>query len=286
MFAVLISTYNVKNLFLTGEGPTKPAAEVRPLLRMIDQVAAQVMVLQEVGSRETLVQLNSQLAQPYPHLALLPGNSRRSIHIALLSRFSMRVLSHRSHRLTDAAGKILSFYPDAAAAATKQPQDLVFARDLVQVEIALSGQTRPLTLFCVHLKSRMNSGWQCLAASDMREAECRAMANMVSEYQKTWPQARYLILGDFNDLLSSEALAPLAALSMHDPLGEQLRRSGRNPSTYWSRRRTRIDHILVSQSVLPHVRPDSAKIHVSQMARAASDHYPVSLELESFQGCV
>jgi endonuclease/exonuclease/phosphatase family metal-dependent hydrolase len=274
--AVLISTYNVKNLFLCGEGPTKPHKEVRPLARMIDQVGADVMVLQEVGSLRSLQQLNQQLARPYEYADLVPGNSNRSIHIAVLSRLPMVLKSHKDHGLKGHSGEALEFYPDTAAATVQRSAPLAFARDVVRVDIRTA--TWPaVSLFALHLKSRTNAPWQILAADDMRQAECRALVNIVNAYVRAHPDACVAVLGDFNDRMSSDALAPLKVLNLSDPLGAKLRLSGRNPSTYWPKRRMRIDHILVNQRMLSLVEPDSPQIHVSQMARTASDHYPVSL---------
>ncbi len=247
---------------------------------MIDQVAADIMVLQEVGSLQTLTELNARLKQPYEHSALVEGNSNRSIHIGVLARAPLRLTSHRDHVLKNAKGEVLSFYADAKSAQLKQASDLVFFRDLVQVEV-LSRRHAPLTLFCVHLKSRTNQAWQSLGADEIRAAECRAVAEIVASFQQHHPQAHLCVLGDFNDRITSEALTPLALLSLHDPLGDLLKRSGRNPSTYWPKRRMRIDHILLSASLLPLLVADSPQIHVSQIARTASDHYPVSITLSA-----
>lgn len=87
------------------------------------------------------------------------------------------------------------------------------------------------------------------------------------------------MLGDLNDLLSSDALQPLRELPLQDVVGVQLRRAGRNPSTYWPKRRMRIDHILLDATLVARLVPDSAIIHANNMARTASDHYPVSVTL-------
>ena len=275
---MLISTYNVRNLFLAGEGPAKPEKALRPLARMIDQVGADVMVLQEVGSQASLQRLNARLAQPYPVVESLPGNSNRSIHLGLLSRLQVSLSSHHDTVLTDAEGEPLHFFHDESQARLGQVSPLRFQRDLLLAEIeVLTGVS--LALFCVHLKSRTNQSWQEQGADIMRAAECRAIRDIIGCYREQHPDARVLIIGDFNDRISSDALAPLQALGFADPLGDVLRKSGRNPSTYWPKRRMRIDHILVSPNTASLVVPGSPTIHVSNMARTASDHYPVSLAL-------
>lgn len=277
---IRIASYNLHNLFLAGEGPVKPAKQVRPLARMIEQVDADVLVVQEAGSTASLEALNQRLAQPYPVCEVVPGNSNRSIHLGVLARVPVRLKSHRDVQLLDQQGRPLEYYADDAAAAARRTSPLGFFRDLLRVELD-AGAGRPLALFGVHLKSRTNQPWQLHAADVMRQAECRAICTLIGAYRRRHADALIALLGDFNDLLSSAALAPLKSLGLHDPLGEQLRRAGRNPATYWPKRRMRIDHILVSAELRRWALPDGAVIHISHMARTASDHYPVSLMLDS-----
>lgn len=245
---------------------------------MIDQVGADVMAVQEVGSAASLASLNARLANPYPFCEVLVGNSNRSIHLGLLARQPFALTTHQDLVLRDTAGTPLQYFRCEGDAKTAQPSPLGFQRDLLLAETQLNARLR-LALFCVHLKSRTNQTWQMLAADTMRAAECRAMQAVVMKYRQTHPATLVCLLGDFNDRWSSEALLALHPLEFADPLGAVLRRSGRNPSTYWPKRRMRIDHILVAENTLPRVLPDSPMIHVSGMARTASDHYPVSIGL-------
>ena len=278
MLAVRIATYNLKNLFLAGEGPAKAAAEMRPLVRMLAQVDADVMVLQEVGSLASLTELNQRLAQPYAHSGLLPGNTDRSIHLAVLSRYPLRLVSHRHSVLLDEQQRPLQEYPSEQAALDGALAPLRFARDLLRIDV--QGLAYPLSLFAVHLKSRTNRPWRALAADEVRAAESRMVSELVTRFRKDHPEALVFLCGDFNHRLTSDALAPIAALGLCDPLGALLKVSGRNPSTYWPKRRMRIDHILVCESGAARIVPDSAQIHANRMAQTASDHYPVSVELD------
>ena len=63
--AVRLATYNLKNLFLHDEGFEKPTHETRPLAKMIDQVAADLMVVQEAGSQRSLETLNARLEKEH-----------------------------------------------------------------------------------------------------------------------------------------------------------------------------------------------------------------------------
>jgi len=286
--AVRIATYNLQNLFLDGEGaldaslpvegPLAPAKRVRPMARMISQVAADVMLVQEVGSQRSLDLLNDQLLQPYAHCEVLPGNSTRSIHLGVLSRYPIKLKSYRHLRLSDEHGTPLQFYPSAEHAAARDAQPIGFFRDLLQIEIQ-PGLLPQLALFGVHLKSKTNPSWQLHGAGVYRAAEVRALCQVVEQYRAQQPVSGIGVLGDLNDLLSSDALQPLRELPLQDVVGAQLRRAGRNPSTYWPKRRMRIDHILLDDNLAAQLVPDSAVIHANNMARTASDHYPVSVTL-------
>lgn len=275
---VLIATYNVKNLFLCGEGAAKPSAELRPLLRMLAQVNADLVVLQEIGSLASLQALNAQLAHPYAQVQLRPGNSDRSIHLGVLSRYPVELTSHRETRLYDEQGAVLQDFANAHAAAAGHLTEQKFCRDLLRIDV--HGLPVSLSVFAVHLKSRTNRPWRVLPADTLRAAECRALRDVMQAFMRSHPATLVALCGDFNDQLSSPALQPLTSLGLADPLGEMLQRSGRNPSTYWPKRRMRIDHILVNGPMLTHVVVDSPQIHANRMAQTASDHFPVSLALD------
>jgi endonuclease/exonuclease/phosphatase family metal-dependent hydrolase len=277
---VRIATYNLQNLFLAGEGPLTPQKRLRPLVRMIDQVAADLMVVQEVGSQASLQAVNAQLARPYPHCHVVPGNSVRNIHLGVLSRQPVNLSSHRSVQLSDQNDQPLAFYANQEQASLQQPVNTGFFRDVLLIETQLLDQC-PLALFGLHLKSRTNQPWQLHSAQTYRLAECQALQKIVMAYANANPQRGLGLLGDFNDLLSSDALQPLQKLPLIDVIGVQLRQSGRNPSTYWPRRRMRIDHILLDQRLSGAMVDGSAVIHASNMAQSASDHYPVSLQLKA-----
>ena len=69
------------------------------------------------------------------------------------------------------------------------------------------------------------------------------------------------------------------ALPLSDPMGEKLAATGRNPSTYWPKRRMRLDFLLLSAAAEGLYVADSARIHTGARAKRASDHYPVSVDL-------
>ncbi len=245
---------------------------------MLAQVQVDVWLLQEVGSLASLQALNAELARPFPHCGLVSGNSDRSIHLAVLSRYPITLHSHKEVLLLDANHQPLQDFSSEKAALDRQLTTVGFSRDLLRVDVA--GLSTALSLFAVHLKSRTNKAWRALSADTLREAECAMACRIIADFQQQQPDTLIGLCGDFNDRLSSPALASLDSLALVDPLGEMLRRNGRNPSTYWPKRRMRIDHILLCCRAAALVKEDSPTIHASRMAQTASDHYPVSLALK------
>jgi endonuclease/exonuclease/phosphatase family metal-dependent hydrolase len=283
---VRFSTYNVRNLFLSPQGghpEEKPGKELKALIGTIDKVGADVLCLQEVGSRYALEQLNNALRSPYPHLELLPGNSAREIHLGMLSRYSFSATTHRDHGLAAADGAPMHEYLTEDDAAAQRLCPLRFQRDVLLAELTIEG-AGCVAVFNVHLKSRTNAPWRHHGADDVRAAEARELATIVGKYMATHAERPVLLLGDFNDTKHSPALAAIVDLGLADPLGEQLETANANPSTYWPKRRMRIDFILASAAAQQRMVPGSGAIHASQMAARASDHYPVSVDFRFAAG--
>ncbi len=268
-----IATYNVQNLFLHGEGEPKPEQAVRPLVRMVDQVQADVLLLQEVGSAASLRSLNERLRQPYAHIRLLAGNSDRSIHLALLSRLRFTAHHHREVVLRDEEEGILTDFASLDDAEQQRRTPLRVQRDIPLVEFD------DFALFGVHLKSRTNNAWRALSAETIRRAECQLLAQLATNFLETNPGKMVLAAGDFNDNPSARALGSLADVFV-DPMAARLKRAGKQPTTYWPKRRMRMDRILIDRRHAECAIADSASIHANRMAETASDHYPVSLQIE------
>ena len=266
-----LATYNVCNLFLAGEGLTKPGKALRPLRKMVGNVGADVWLLQEVGSLQTLQIFNESLEDPFPELALLPGNSDRSIHLGVLSRVPVTVTSHHQTLLVDEEGEPLLGYMSQQAAQAGKMSELKVLRDFLEVDLGW------MKLYGVHLKSQAQSNWQTLDAEILRRAEVRALVHLLQARVGTSP---YAVLGDFNDVAEADVFDALDALELSDLHAELFTRLGRRPSTYWPKRRARLDRILLCQQTRAMADPGSALIHAGGMGRQASDHFPVSIDLD------
>jgi endonuclease/exonuclease/phosphatase family metal-dependent hydrolase len=236
------------------------------------KVDADLVAFQEVGSHAALGAVNDLLTHPYPHLAVVPGNSTRGIQLAFASRMPVEVSSHADRILPGRDGKPVSDYPNAAAAGRREAVELRLQRDLLRGDVNCNGVD--LSVFNVHLKSPNQPRWCRLTAAELRAAECRLIASIVRDFQTQQPQRPVLLLGDFNDQWPSQALAEL------NPAGLE-RIEYQDPDkvgTFWPAGLT-IDHVLVNPAAARILVPDSAVIHDTASLRRGSDHCAVSVDL-------
>lgn len=259
--------------------PAKPQRELRALARTLDRVEADLVALQEVGSQRALEDLNSLLKRPFEHLALAPSNSIRGIHVGFLARSPFELDCRLHPILTDGDGSPLS------ELATANSAELTPLRIQRSIAIARLKPANAPTLHClgVHLKSPGRRPWHTLSPLTIRLAECRLLAEVIDDLKQTHPDSPLVILGDFNDAPTSAAFAPLEELTsgvLFDPLLRELVPANPRLTTYWPKRRTRVDRILLDQEAAAHYQRGSMRIWTGNTAEVASDHFPVSLDLD------
>jgi predicted extracellular nuclease len=187
----------------TFRGRLVEQKEPRDTLRLAERIRRldlDVLAVQEVENVDTLRQFNTdQLASLYPHVALIEGNDVRFIDVAILSKAPLGAIT--SHQTW--------IHPD-------RPGERVFSRDLLEVELFDARRRRRLlTLYVTHLKSKFVAwptdpvvGARENDALRLRQAE--STAAIVARRQRT--DARYVILGDMNDVAGASTLAPLVEI--------------------------------------------------------------------------
>ena len=269
-----IATYNIENYVvanrMTGEGYRKeypkPEAEKRALRAVIRALHADVLMLQEMGPRPYLDELQRDLRAEgleYPFVALAEA-ADADRHIAVLSRRPLTGV--KTH--TDLEFKYFSTTETVK-------------RGLLEATIATSGGD--LTLFGVHLKSRLTDRDDDPLSAIRRTAEATAVRDRVLRRFPDPATARFVILGDCNDVKVSKPLDRLRArgktaiaelLPAADSRGEVWTHLYRHDETY-----SRLDHILASPGLKAAVRGGAATIFDSEETRLASDHRPVMVTL-------
>lgn len=265
-----IATYNVLNLFdehddpyRADEGtPTKAREELERLAQTIRNVNADVIALQEVESRAYLERfVDVFLADDgYRHVVHLESNDQRGIDNAVLSRLPVgNVTSQRHRRFLDESGTRRSFN-----------------RDLLQVEVLPQSGT-PIELWVVHLKS--NSGGREFA-EPIRLAEVQEIRRLYDARMQREPEARILVLGDFNDTIDSQALTTLMGSKQHALQSFVAEVHGNDAITYNKEpHRSMIDFILASPAAVSSYRPGTYRIVPGTVTSSGSDHNPVLLEI-------
>jgi len=264
---VRIATYNVLNLFDDQDDPyhadettpAKPRAELEHLAKSIRALDADVVALEEVENRGYLQRFVQALLPDmgYRDIVLLEGNDLRGIDVCLLSRLPVgTVCSHRHLRF---AG------PDGV--------ERRFSRDLLAATILPPGG-KAFEMWVVHLKS--NSGGREYS-EPIRLAEVGEVRKLLDQALTVDPQARILLLGDFNDTWSSKTLQTVvgsgatALWSVASELGEK------KPDTYnQGEFHSMIDFILCTPAMAKTYVKGSCRVIPGSPKSTGSDHNPVT----------
>ncbi|GAB1489112.1 endonuclease/exonuclease/phosphatase family protein [Opitutaceae bacterium] len=269
-----IATYNVENYTLADRmtpagyrpGYPKPEAAKAALRSVLRAMDADLVVLQEMGGRAFLDELRRDLAREgvsYPHAEILEVSDEPR-HVAVLSRRPFtRVRAHTDLR-----------FPYAGA---MEP----VKRGLLEVAVTFAG--RELTVFGLHLKSRMTERKDDPASAARRAGEAETIRDRIQSLYLDLASANFVVAGDFNDGPASRALraflvrgtTAVTLVSAKDGRGEAWTHRYRAEDAY-----TRVDHLLVSRGLMSAVPEAGAKIMEGADVAAASDHRPVVLTLE------
>jgi endonuclease/exonuclease/phosphatase family metal-dependent hydrolase len=167
---------------------------------------ADVLCLQEVDGLEALRwfhdrYLRRALDEPYEHFALLEGNDRRGIDVAVASRrgLPIRVMSNATLTYRD-----LDLFDDDLRRWGVTADDRIFKRDALEVEVETARGV--LTLWICHFKSMTEGRDKTMA---VRRAEARAVRRLVeAKFGGRTATANWVILGDFNDHRDRIRLVP------------------------------------------------------------------------------
>lgn len=267
---LVVATYNVRNYTsadrLTPEGfrpdYPKPEAEKAALRQAIKAMGADVVALQEMGGPGYLAELRRDLAAEgadYPYgQAMLAADENRGL--AVLSRVPLGAITLHRDLLARRRG-----------AEEAEP----VRRGLLQVEVPRSAGS--ISLFVLHLKSRLAVDKEDPRAEDQRVAEAQAVRDRVLRVFPEPAQARFLILGDFNDLPGSRALEAMesrgklkvaAWVNAVDSRGHAWTHAYARQGLY-----SRFDHVFVAEGWRHAI--TRAWIEDSEATALASDHRPV-----------
>ena len=178
-----------------GKDPAK-RKQIADRLKALD---LDVVAVQEVEDIDTLKRFNTDdLGSLYPHVVLIEGNDPRMIDVGVLSKRPIGAVTSWQH--------VPDPQPDEA-------DELLFSRDLLQVEILKSGGDRLLTLFVNHLKSQFvpfNKDPVVEKAKNDKRRRRQAEGAVKIIARTMRPNSRFAVLGDMNDVPDAPTLQPLA----------------------------------------------------------------------------
>jgi endonuclease/exonuclease/phosphatase family metal-dependent hydrolase len=190
------STYRIRT-FLGKLVRAKDPEDTQKIADRIDQMDVDVLGVQEVENIDILRTFNrGLLGGRYPFQVLIEGNDPRFIDVGLLSKLPI--------------GAITSFQ---AAVHPDDPENTVFGRDLLEVEIWNADRSQLLfTVYNNHLKSHFVPFDQdpiagAEAANERRQRQAEMVKRIVKA--RTRPDSPYVILGDMNDPPDSPFLQSL-----------------------------------------------------------------------------
>jgi endonuclease/exonuclease/phosphatase family metal-dependent hydrolase len=172
---------------------------------------ADIVCLQEVDNLEALNAfeygyLYKMVGKGYRHKYLTSGNDMRGIDVAAMMRDEtahgdpiefVRMTSHAHVTFAE-----YELYDDDVRRLGVQPQERVFRRDCLEIDLRVGG--RPVTLYCLHLKSMggpRDGVPGRLHTLPIRRAELRAVRRIIEDRfgAAGASRKRWIVCGDFND---------------------------------------------------------------------------------------
>lgn len=269
-----IASYNVENYVASNrvtsagyrEDYPKPEKAKDALRRVIRRINADVLVLEEMGPQSYLDELQRDLKSegldyPYSYLAEAADEVR---HVALLSREPFVTVT--VHRDLD-----FKYF---------ETREIV-KRGLLEAVIAT--EAGDVTLWGVHLKSRYTDRKDDPDSVKRRGGESTAIRNRILERFPQPAKARFLIMGDFNDVKRSAAVRYMKKrgslvisrlLPAVDSRGDHWTYHYERTDTY-----SRVDHALVSPGLFAAVKDGVVRIEDGAEVEDASDHRPLVVTL-------
>lgn len=186
-----VATYNVENYLdqPTGSRHFVKSPEAKAKVReSIEAIRPDVIALEEMGTTNALLELRASLkveGQDFPFWDYVQG-SDTNIHVAVLSKFP--IVARRPHTND-------LFLLDG--------RQFRVERGFAEVDIRVTPYFT-FTLIAAHLKSQLASA----VADEVEErlAEAKCLRAIIDEHFANNPNARLIVLGDFNDVKDSDAI--------------------------------------------------------------------------------
>ncbi len=242
----------------------------------------------------------------YDFRRVLPGNDRRGINVAVMSRRDVSIRSHADLTYSFLHDQHLDW--ENLARVGEEPDKKIFRRDCLEIDAFVDGA--PLTIYVCHLKSReayTPKGDPGQETRPVRQAETMALRRIIERrFGHGVRTANWMICGDLNDFyeidgepVHDHALSPL--LDGGFAINPMERRP---PQDRWTHYHTatdahvQLDYILLSPALaaanpnaIPEIVRKGQAYRVPRLTGTdryprigwdrpkASDHCPVAIEV-------
>jgi endonuclease/exonuclease/phosphatase family metal-dependent hydrolase len=272
-----IATYNVENYL---DQPTESRhfvksdeakTKVRECIRAINP---DVLALEEMGSTNALLELRASLKADgcdFPYWDHVTGFDT-NIHVAVLSKFP-----------------IVARHPHTNDSFLLDGRRFRVSRGFAELEIQ-ADKKFTFTLIAAHLKSRRPS--PDADEAELRLQEATILRGIVDEHFKADPEAKLVVLGDFNDVKSSASTKAVIGRGKFKLLdtrpAERNGDTAPNPVARYEPRNVvwthyygledsyaRLDYILLSPALKPNWLASETFIPVIPNWGVGSDHRPI-----------
>ena len=268
--------------FTTSLYGNKELSKVLDITRAVQDVNPDILMLVEVGGRESLVNFNKYFLNQKYSVYHAPSNSDRGIDVGYLVKKSLpyefRLKAFTKIKLTN----------------RKMP-----ARGFFRLEMLDNQQTK-LAIILTHLKSKLDLKNEDFEGRDQRQAEVNFLIKQIKKHKNEYP---LIIAGDLNGIIYKEQTEPeltgFAKNNMFDvlellnkPLDERYTYAYFNSNT--KRFAMQLDYILMHQSHQHRIIKDATSVYNFktvngkemglpdnrlQKSYFPSDHFPVVLEI-------
>ncbi len=275
-----VMTYNLCNYFVVPEtGKPKSDDSKKALIGMIKAANPDILFVVELGGEKSLEDLMENLksagCKDYIFSDEMTGEDE-SRHIGFISKIKPVKVDKKENL----------FYRITPKDKENGYAEKVFVqRGFMHLVFELEDNYR-LHVVGAHLKSRLPH--PRYIQTDMRRYEARLLRYLVNDIQEKEKDANILVVGDFNDIYSSDPLITIRAPEktfknrLYDlrPLD-----SSGLPWTHWWHSEDiygRIDFTMASASLLPEINFDKTKVvHLRDYWMFASDHRPVLVSINT-----
>jgi endonuclease/exonuclease/phosphatase family metal-dependent hydrolase len=272
-----VATYNVET-YLDQPTESRPhvktaeaKAKVREIIRALNP---DIIALEEMGTTNALLELRDSLkaeGDDFPYWEHVSGWDT-NIHVAVLSKFP--IVARRPHTNDE-------FLLD--------DKRFRVSRGFAELDI----QPAPgftFTLIAVHLKSRLpDSGTD---PDEQRFQEARVLRSIIDQHLKADPEAKFIVLGDFNDVKDSDSIRevigrgkfkltdtrPAERNGDNGPVERPYNEPRNVAWTYFYGKDdtySRIDYILLSPAMARDWLPNETYASTVSNWGVASDHRPI-----------